>query len=123
MPAKKADEKIWNQVNNVDLWGPATINNKNGKTYMHLMTMIDPVSCSFEVAAIRDDPKSLECQRILDSQWLSMYPRPKEVGCDGGSKSNKYFNDLCVKISTCRNARVGLGIPGRMLYWNAFTKF
>ena len=29
----------------VDLWAPATINNKNGKQSMHLMTMIDPVRC------------------------------------------------------------------------------
>jgi hypothetical protein len=45
VPAKKAEEVIWNRVN-VDLWGPATVNNtKQGKLKMHLMTMIDPVSC------------------------------------------------------------------------------
>jgi len=90
MIAKKAEEKIWNRVK-LNLWGPATINNKNGKTSMHLMTMIDPVSCWFEVAAIYGDPNSLECQRILYSQWLSRYPRPKEVVCEGGSEFNRYF--------------------------------
>ena len=41
IPAKKAEELIWNRVN-VDLWGPATVNNtKQGKLKMHLMTMID----------------------------------------------------------------------------------
>ena len=116
MPAKKAEEKIWNRFN-VDLWGPFTINNKNVKTSIqHLITMIDPVSCWFKVAAIRGDPNSLECQRILDSQWLSSYPQPKEVGCDGGSEFNKFFNDLCENFNL-------LGIPKRTLYWNAFTKF
>ena len=38
---------------------------------MHLMTMIDPVSCWFEVASICGEPNSLECQMILDSVWLS----------------------------------------------------
>ena len=93
LPAKQAERKIWNRVN-VDLWGPATIKNKNGTHSMHLMTMIDPVSCWFEVATIKS-PSSFECQRVFDSVWLSRYPRPREVGCDGGNEFNLYFADLC----------------------------
>ena len=70
---------IRNQVN-VGLMGPstsyqlpATIYNKNGKHYMHLITMMDPVSCYFEVAAICVKPNSLEYKTILDSVWLLKY--------------------------------------------------
>ena len=44
MLAKKAEEKIWNHVN-ADLCVSATINNKDGKHNMYLMTMIDSASC------------------------------------------------------------------------------
>ena len=74
--AKKAEEVIWSRVN-VDVWGPATINNKkNWKMNMHLMMMMDPATCWFEVVPIREDPSSYECNRIFDEVWFSRYPRP-----------------------------------------------
>ena len=46
---------------NVDLWGPATINNKARNTYkIHVLTMIDPTTGWFELATLGDGPTSLE---------------------------------------------------------------
>ena len=56
LPAKKVEEIIWSRVN-VDLRGPATVSNKkDGKMKMHIMKMMDPVSCWFEVVPIHRDP-------------------------------------------------------------------
>ena len=76
LSAKKSEEMIWNRVN-VNLWGPAIINKKTGKLKMHLMTMMDLVSCWFEVAPIMGDPSSYECSRVFDEVWLSRYPHPQ----------------------------------------------
>ena len=66
LPAKKAEEVIWSRAN-VDLWGSATMNNKNdSKMKMHLMTMVDPVSCWFEVALTIGNSNSYECNHIFD---------------------------------------------------------
>ena len=47
----------------MDLWGPDSIHNKDGKTYkIHVMTMIDPVTGWFEVAALRNGPTAAEAQ-------------------------------------------------------------
>ena len=95
LPAKVAEQDIWNRVN-LDLWGPKSIKNKDGRTYkMHLMTMIDPVSGWFECAAIRGDPNSDKIQKIFDDTWLARYPRPSKIGCDGGSKFKLDFKELC----------------------------
>lgn len=96
LPAKQAECIKWSRVN-VDLWGPAYIhNNKDGKTHkIHVMTMIDPVTVWFEVAALRNGPTAAEAQRLLDSTWLSRYPRPREIGFDGGGEFKAEFQDLC----------------------------
>ena len=57
--------------------------------------MIDPVTGWFEVAALRNGPTAAEAQRLLDSTWLSRYPRPREIGFDGGGKFKAEFQDLC----------------------------
>ena len=76
---KTAETTKWKRVN-VDLWGPATVKNKNGSDYkIQVMTMIDPVTGWFEVAALKNGATALEAQRLLDSQWLACYPRPKEI--------------------------------------------
>ena len=54
----------WSRIN-VDLWGPAMIQN-NGQTHkIHVMIMIDPVTGWFEVARLRNGPTALEAQRLL----------------------------------------------------------
>ena len=34
-------------------------------------------------------------QQLLDSVWLAQYPRPKDIGFDGGSEFKAEFIDLC----------------------------
>ena len=81
---------------NVDLWGPKTIRNKDGKTYkLHTMTMIDPTTGWFEIATLRDGKTAVEAQRLLDSVWLARYPRPREIGFDGGGEFKAEFRELC----------------------------
>jgi len=95
LPAKVAEQNIWNRVN-IDLWGPKSIKNRDGQTYkMHLMTMIDPVSGWFECAVIRRNPNSDKIQKIFDDTWLARYPRPSTIGCDGGSEFKLDFKELC----------------------------
>ena len=44
LPAKTAEIIKWSRVN-VDLWGPKTVHNKNGKDYkIYVLTMIAPVT-------------------------------------------------------------------------------
>ena len=44
------------------------------------MTMVDPITGWFEQRQLYNEPNDLTCQQILDSIWLSQYPRPKEIG-------------------------------------------
>ena len=70
---------------NVDLWGPKTIHNKNGKTYkIHVMTMIDSMTGWFELAQLRDKPNAFVVMKRFDSLWLACYSRPREIGFNNG---------------------------------------
>jgi hypothetical protein len=95
LPPKQAEHLKWNRVN-VDLWGPATVRNKDGADHkIHVMTMIDPATGWFELAPLIHGPTAHEAQRLLDSVWLARYPRPKEIGFDGGSEFKAEFQELC----------------------------
>ena len=84
---------------NVDLWGPVSDKNKNGNDCKsHVMTMIDPATGCFEVAALEHGTTALEVQRLLDSQWLARYPRPKEIGFDGCSEFKAEFLEMCANM-------------------------
>ena len=62
LPEKKATVMRWNRVN-IDLWGPATVRNKDGSDYqVHAATMIDPSTGWFEVAPLKDGPTAAEVQ-------------------------------------------------------------
>ena len=51
---KEAGCLMWSCVN-VDLWGPETIHKKDEITYtLYVMTMIDPITGWFKVAALRE---------------------------------------------------------------------
>ena len=73
-------------------------NTKNGKLKMRLMTIIDLVSCWFEVAPIHWDPSSYKYNRIFDEVWLLRYPRPQLVGSDSVSKFKLQFNQMCTNF-------------------------
>lgn len=65
---------------------------------VHVMTMIDLATGWFEVAALKNGATTLEAQRLLDSVWLSQYPRPREIGFDGGGKFKAEFAKLCYNM-------------------------
>lgn len=97
LPEKEGEVVKWSRVN-VDLWGPKSIVSKNGYTYqLHIMTMVDPVTGWFEMAQLYEGeaPTAKRCQEILDTVWLSRYPRPKEIGFDNGGEFKKEFAQLC----------------------------
>ena len=97
LPPKKAEPAIpWNRVN-VDLIGPYTVRMKGSrkKVQLRAMTMIDPTTGWFEIAAI-DAPTADCCQRAMDDVWINRYPRPKEIGLDNGSEFKSVFEQLCV---------------------------
>ena len=84
----------WERVD-VDLIGPYTIRNDNGKTYTLLaMTMIDPATRWFEVIQIKD--KTAQCaMSAFDNHWLCRYPRPLYIGFDNGGEFKNVFGQLC----------------------------
>ena len=95
LPPKQAEVTPWKRVN-VDLIGPYNITptNSSKKYEFRAMTMIDPVTCWFEMAPILT-PSSETTQTVFDSCWLARYPRPQEVGFDNGSEFKWLFRELC----------------------------
>ena len=112
LPAKNPETTKWRRVN-VDLvWGLPTVKNKNGNDYkVHVMTMIDWATGWFEVAALRNGATALEAQRLLDSQWLARYPRPREIGFDGGNEFKAEFLELCANMMGIKTKPSGVWNP------------
>ena len=99
LPEKEPEVTKWRRVN-VDLWGPKTIQNKTGWDYaIHVMTMVDPVTGWFELQQLYSEPTAFRCQQILDTEWLSRYPRPRELGCDNGGEFKGVFKQLCANMN------------------------
>jgi hypothetical protein len=94
LPPKEAEAIPWKRVN-VDCIGPYSVKTKKGKYTLRAMTMIDPATGWFEIGALDQPPNSYDCQKILDSLWLARYPRPMEIGHDGGGEFKWHFKDLC----------------------------
>ena len=131
------------QVLCTDCIGPYSVKDKNGKTYQFMcVTMIDPATSWFEIKEIPvvkiTDPKSKEetqvfdktssrISQIINSSWLSRYPRPREVVYDNGSEFKLYFKALCDsyglrhKPTTAKNPQANAinerihGVIGNML--------
>ena len=60
--------------------------------------MVDPVTRWSEFLQFYIPPLVYFCQEILDSVWLSCYPRPKEIGIDNGGEHKKELTDLCITM-------------------------
>ena len=112
LPPKIAEVTPWRSVC-VDLIGPYTLRGKDG-TILDFMclTMIDPATSWFEIvelpltsvtyvrkgeeiAEIIIDKSSAQVARLFNKQWLSRYPRAKNVLYDNGSEFKLHFRDLC----------------------------
>ena len=99
LPAKEAETELWSRVN-VDMIGPYSVKTPSKTLQLRAMTMIDPASNWFEIAALPEGkaPSSDLCQRILDDMWLARYPRPMEVGFDNRSEFKALFRELCANM-------------------------
>jgi len=94
-PPKEAETTPWKRVN-VDIIGPYTVRTPSEQRTLWALTMIDPVTGWFEVAALGEEaPDSDIVQQTFDSVWLACYPRPQEIGIDNGKPFMRLFKDLC----------------------------
>jgi RNase H-like domain found in reverse transcriptase/Reverse transcriptase (RNA-dependent DNA polymerase)/Integrase zinc binding domain len=95
VPAKEAEPAVpWERVN-VDMIGPYTVKQPNGKSLtLRAMTMIDPTTGWFEIKEV-DNIDAAHAQAALDDTWLSRYPRPKYLGHDGGGEFKNVFEQMC----------------------------
>ena len=80
--------------------GPYTIKAINHSFSLRAMTMMDPASNWFEIAAlpVNTPPNSDLCQQLFGETWLTCYPRPQEIGFDNGSEFKAVFRDLCTNF-------------------------
>ena len=84
LPAKLSEEIPWNKLF-VYLIGPYVIWRKLKKENFHLKSviMIDPVTEWFEVLRF-DDKRAITIANLVETTWLSKYPRPIEINYDQG---------------------------------------
>ena len=112
LPPKLAETVPWRSVC-VDLIGPYTIKARD-KTILDFMclTMIDPATGWFEIIELplasvtvkREgkeiteviiDKSSASVAKLFNKQWLSRYPRSKNIIYDNGSEFKLKFEALC----------------------------
>ena len=115
LPPKSAHYKPWQEVH-VDCVGPYTVTQTDRKTgkktklSLSCMTMIDPVTCWFEIIPFEGlKPSSEVTSTIFCDNWLSRYPRPLSLTYDAGSEFKKDFKSLVEeyklekRLSTVKN--------------------
>ena len=74
---------------------------KNLSFSLRAMTMIDPASNWFEIAAlpVNTSPSSDLCQQLFGDTWLTCYSCPQEKGFDNSSEFKAVFRDFCTNFS------------------------
>ena len=93
LPPKEAEARPWSRVN-VDLIGPYVVRTPTATHTLRALTMIDPVTCWFEVTAIPDKNASTVME-AFNNTWLTRYPRPQYIGFDNGSEFKAQFKQMC----------------------------
>ena len=85
LPAKLAEEILCNKLC-VDLIGTYVIRREGQKENLHIkaVTMINPVTGWFEITQY-NDKGSIYIENLVETKWLSGYPRPIEIMYDQGS--------------------------------------
>ena len=84
LPAKLSEEIPWNKIC-VDLIGPYVIRRKGKKENLHLeaLIIINTVTGWFEVVQY-DNKIAITIKNLVETMWLSRYPRPIEITYDQG---------------------------------------
>ena len=69
------------------LIGPYVIRRKSWKENLRIkaVTIIDPVTGWFEITQY-NDKRVIYISNLVETTWLSIYPRPIEITYDHGSK-------------------------------------
>jgi hypothetical protein len=85
LPIKEANIKPWHTIC-VDQIGPYSVTAANGKTYeLNAMTIVDPATGWFEIVEV-PNKKAVTAAILLDTTWLSRYPRPVQCIFDNGNE-------------------------------------
>ena len=85
LPAKIAESNPWEKLC-VDMIGPYTIKDKNGKVHiLHCVTMIDPATGWFEMKDVKEKDAATVAN-LVEQVWLTRYPWPQEIIYDRGSE-------------------------------------
>ena len=93
LPAKEAEVEPWD-VLCVDLIGPYQIERKGKKTLvLHAVTMIDPATGWFEMTEI-PNKRADTIANIVETTWLTRYPRPTNLICDRGTEFMAEFAEM-----------------------------
>ena len=117
LPPKQAEPSVpWNRVN-VDLVGPYTVKvrgHKKKTIQLQALTMIDPTTGWFEIAAV-DDATAECCMKAMDDTWINRYPRPQYMGIDGGSEFKSIFKAMCKAYGMTRKKTTSYNPQGNSI--------
>ena len=85
MKAKEAEKIPWNKIF-VDITDTYVIRRKWHKENLNLKaaTMIDPVTGWFEITEY-NDMRTISTANLVETMWMSRYPRTMEITYDQGS--------------------------------------
>ena len=93
LPAKEAEAVPWQRLC-VDLIGPYTINQVNGrKLTLWCVTMIDPATGWFEMKQLTNK-EAITVANIVEQQWLTRYPWPQLITYDKGTEFLAEFKEM-----------------------------
>ena len=95
VPEKICEITKWSQVK-VDCWGIKTVQNKSGEVCkIHIMTMVYPVTCWFELAQLKGKPNAFRCSEHFNYVWLAYYLCLRENIFNNEGEFMATFPELC----------------------------
>jgi hypothetical protein len=85
LPPKEAEATPWDKLC-VDLIGPYKIRRKGKDNFIcKCVTMIDPATGWLEIQQY-NDKQSITVANIVEQEWFSRYPWPRQITFDRGSE-------------------------------------
>jgi hypothetical protein len=97
LPPKIAESDPWVMVC-VDLVGPLTIMTPAKTNSLLALTMIDPVTGSFEIVEAKNKSET-SIQDLFHNTWLESYPQPQFIVFDNGNIGDfkRELKQMCVQ--------------------------
>ena len=88
---------------------------------IHCLTLIDPATCWFEIAAI-DNKSSIEIANELEITWLTRYPAPSFLALSSNrSKYRRYVRRTYVRVHTRVKLILNPRYGGVLPHFTVFT--